>query len=293
MDVVKSMSLAHNILTTKDEKFRTPYMYARSQISRFFKQTTRNDVYLRLVIIDSLYSTQMSKNMFGLDCLSESIKRLGDDECLKKKVLCFLKGEKDGKCIKDLLDGTYGRSKAAKTEDDRIAAGSLISKYLYFLMDYQFPIIDSFVKKYVLTLFTTSQSVRDYLKGKSSKTKRVNDNEKLIKLLVNIKNEFSESEASYEKMDNLLWLTGKIRKGALSLIVQEKWYCEIEKLIRNPDFEKKLNESKKSSKSSMIDDLFSKELSNADTIDKLTRKGFISKDLSKFLNEIKDIEKIE
>ena len=191
------------------------------------------------------------------------------------------------------MDGTYGRSKAAKTEDDRIAAGSLISKYLYFLMDYQFPIIDSFVKKYVLTLFTTSQSVRDYLKGKSSKTKRVNDNEKLIELLVNIKNEFSESEASYEKMDNLLWLTGKIRKGALSLIVQEKWYCEIEKLIRNPDFEKKLNESKKSSKSSMIDDLFSKELSNADTIDKLTRKGFISNDLSKFLNEIKDIEKIE
>lgn len=290
MNVITLMELAHDILTTNDERFRTPYMDARSQISNFFKQTTHNDVYLRLVIIDSLYSTQMSKKMFGLDHLSSAIKSLGDDECLKEKAMFFLQERENDSCIKNLLNGKYGRS---KTDEDGIAAGSLISKYLYFLMDYRFPIIDSFVKNYVLTMFSASQSVRNYLKGLSSRTKKVHENEKLIELLININKEFSESKITYEKMDNLLWLTGKVKKGAMSLIVQESHYDEIEREIRTPAFNKKLEQTKKGDKSDLIDDLFSEKLSEADTINKLRERRYISKDLSKFLNEIKDIDKIE
>ena len=195
MDVTKCMSLAHNILTTNDEKFRTPYMDARSQISKFFKQTTHNDVYLRLVIIDSLYSTQMNKKMFGLDHLSNTIKNLGNDERLKEQTTFFLQGKEDDDCIKKLLDGKYGRS---KTDEDGMTAGSLISKYLYFLMDFRFPIIDSFVKNYVLTVFSESQSVANYKKGLSSKTKKVHENEKLVKLLINIyKKEVYQSKLLY------------------------------------------------------------------------------------------------
>lgn len=132
-------NLAHKILNEN-----TQYKKNKIIISEYFKTNiadVKNMIYCRLALIDGFYSTQMSKRLYGIEDLSKEIAK-NNDITLIKDSQEFLKNPFEDNVIKSLLSKSYGIGKSGNKKGKAI---SLISKYLYFLNDYNFPIYDSLV----------------------------------------------------------------------------------------------------------------------------------------------------
>lgn len=199
--------IAHNILNSE-----TQYLSNKGIISTLFKDIPTNDfesvVKNRITIIDSYYSTQMSKRLYGIDELANTLARY-PDEVLKNETTKFLNNPSDDNLISSLFLKEYGIDKSGKPFGKAI---SLISKYIYFLNDGNFPIYDSLaIDSYKLlkknSLITTKATINednyfDYIKHLNSVT-NIND---------------------YEKLDNLLWLIGKLSKGSFSILMNKSKY---------------------------------------------------------------------
>lgn len=132
------------------------YNNQRQSIINVFKQTSgenynRQGIELRLIVIDSLYSTNMSKRYFAFDELSISIANLGHtEEEVIKKVSDFRNiPTKNSEIYKVFEEKKYGIHKNGDTAGE---AKSLLSKYFYFQMMFEksdrlgFPIYDSLAK---------------------------------------------------------------------------------------------------------------------------------------------------
>lgn len=184
----------------------TPYSRNRDAIDSLFKVKEnlpyKQMVFIRLSIIDSLYSTNMNKHIGGLENLANSIGRISDnDEELKIKIRDYKKSlvQTD---IKKLLDEKYGNGQPAK-------ARSLISKYFYFLMEHQFPIEDNLLKDYINEIDEYFNLGLDFHPYSNCEDK----SNLLTKLL-----RFEKIDGQYDSFDNLVWLYGKIREKSFSLI---------------------------------------------------------------------------
>ena len=200
------------------------YIRSKNIISDLFK-TSRSDrfetIIFRLTIIDSYYSTQMNKRFFGLEDLAEQInKTSGDDRALQVMCYEFLSNPTGENGINKLFNGKYGKR---KTGHDGGQAASLISKYLYFLNEYEFPIYDNLAKiSYPLIKKKYPElNIQDLKKGFDysyfNSIKRLN-------LVTEIN--------SYNKLDNLLWLIGKLVEGSLSLILNKERYLLLLKKVK-------------------------------------------------------------
>ena len=120
------------------------YAKEKAFITRCFLSQLENQfdkVKLRLHLIDSLYSTQMNKRYYGLEELAESIAQY-NDEALILETHNLLNGQ-NSEILGALFTGKYGYNSVGQKQKKAV---SLISKYLYFLTNYQFPIYDSLVK---------------------------------------------------------------------------------------------------------------------------------------------------
>lgn len=205
--------LAHNILNSE-----TQYLSNKGIISELFNDTPINNfesiVKNRITIIDSYYSTQMSKRLYGIDELAKAIS-VYSDVALKTETAKFLNSLSEDNLISTLFLKEYGIDKSGKPFGKAI---SLISKYIYFLNDGNFPIYDSLAidsykllkKNSLITTITTinEDNYFDYIKRLNSAT-NIND---------------------YEKLDNLLWLIGKLSKGSFSILMNKSKY---ESLIKD------------------------------------------------------------
>lgn len=208
ISVLKNYStLAHNILNSE-----TQYLSNKGIISTLFNNNStsnfKNIIKNRITIIDSYYSTQMSKRLYGIDELANTLAKYSD-KTLKKETQRFLNNPDKETIIKSLFSKEYGIDKSGKPFGKSI---SLISKYLYFLNDGNFPIYDSLaIDAYKL-----------FKKNGYVKTKVVIGEEnyfdymKQLNTLSNIYN--------YEKLDNLLWLTGKLSKGSFAILMTKEKY---------------------------------------------------------------------
>ena len=204
-DFKSDIKLAVRILNKNTE-----YSYCRNLIDMVFKENNhhdKKDVYIRLTVIDSLYSTNMSKRLFGISDLAEKILAIGDDKKINEEIEKYKKNESSK--INDLLRNTYGIKKDGKEAGH---ARSLISKYLYFVTNYKFPIEDSLVKNNL-------HKVLKYYGLYENK-----EDEVLLKI-VKLCNDHS---IGFDEFDNFMWLFGKINKGSLSLITDKDKY---EKLL--------------------------------------------------------------
>ena len=121
------------------------------------------------------------------------------------------------------MNATYGWSKSYV---NGLRANSLISKYGYFLSDYKFPIIDKYVKRYHTRILNYFKSQKELSAIKLPK----NDSE--LSLLKRI-NCLNMPIQNYEKLDNLIWLTGKIANSKFSLILNKEKHMELIQQSKN------------------------------------------------------------
>ncbi|PKP21631.1 MAG: hypothetical protein CVU05_06305 [Bacteroidetes bacterium HGW-Bacteroidetes-21] len=237
-DLIYYADLAKSIL--EDEK---KYFHDKKIIKKIFELTSKNyDIHAiisRLTIIDSYYSTQMNKRYFGIEDIANKIWELyGNNE--KKVETAFIEFAESpsNEIILSLFNDNYGIKKDGEEYGKAI---SLISKYAYFQTNFKFPIYDNLARKVLPKIFKL------YFTNVKITMKSIEN----IKNYINAINIFKSNSRinDYNKIDNLLWLTGKIREGNLSLILKKDEYIDFVNTLKSKKiFEKEeINKDDKSS----------------------------------------------
>lgn len=224
----------------------TPYSEGKKCIKSLFKGNLidvnyENLIFSRLSIIDNLYSTNLSKRYFGISDITIAITKLSNnDEELITKVNNYMKAFNTDNIINEIFfkNNTFGLKKNGSKAGK---ASSLISKYFYFLTDYNFPIYDSLAKasyKLIHKLIPNNKSFKENIN-----TYNYNNYFEILKKIqqeLNINN--------YDQIDNLLWIIGKIKKGNYSLILKKDEYtrlinkCKIDKETKSSEIDSKIKE---------------------------------------------------
>lgn len=229
MEEIKCYSkLAHDILEDS-----TDYIKSKNLIKAVFEsdgELTKEKIILRLTIIDSIYSTNMGKRLFGISDLAEEIGKLSklsddvfSDEILINKLNNFLSSNTDdAEVMAVLTDNDIGITKKLKGAGK---ATSLLSKYFYFLLDYEFPIYDSLVKN----ILPEINKKYEILTEKEKVIKHPNE-KRYFKSLIKF-NKISKIN-NFNKLDNLCWLLGKVKKGSFSLILSKEKYKELIEVVK-------------------------------------------------------------
>ncbi|OFX58684.1 MAG: hypothetical protein A2046_10190 [Bacteroidetes bacterium GWA2_30_7] len=257
--------LAHNILNKNGTSAETNYLQSKNIISSFFDKKKNGDlktVISRLTLIDSYYSTQInSKRLFGIDDLAKKIFEIsnGSDEILRNKCTKFLETPETLKDIKDLFEfKKYGIHKNGESAGQ---APSLISKYLYFLTEYNFPIYDTLA-------ISSYEKIR--LKFKDELEIPVLMKEFHISYFACLTQlDFCTGIKKIDKLDNLLWLLGKFTEGSFSIVLDKETYIKLTQLAIYG----------KNIKETTVDDLIRIYLKNNDNLQEI----FKDNDLIKFI----------
>lgn len=225
--------LAHNILNADSR-----YSSNKNIIVSLFKTNNSNDfvftVKNRLTVIDSYYSTQMSKRLYGIEELSEAISQCSDEELINEANE-FLTDPNSNNAVNQLFSNEYGINKEGVSEKKAI---SLISKYLYFLTNFTFPIYDRLA-------FLSYKLLKSNVFKKEIKSISEENYFEIIKHLNNI-----TGINNYEKLDNLLWLLGKLTYGSFSILMNKEDYIQ---LINTPQIQKGFKDLNKQSKNKSED----------------------------------------
>lgn len=235
---------AYSILNQK-----TRYAANKAIISSLFiyrsERGNEEEIIKRLTIIDSYYSTQMNKRLFGLEQMAKSLTEKSDEELLQE-IDNFLLDPLKQNFLNVLFKSQYGIDKTGKKAGRAI---SLLSKYFFFLTNYAFPIYDAVVKKaYPLII------------SQSNKVKKLSENNYFDTII-----ELNENTGieNFEKLDNLLWLIGKLKYGSASILMNYESYRTLARKINQEEFQKKMNQ-KKVSKDDIIRSYI---INNLNTID--------------------------
>lgn len=244
--------IRHERCSMKDGlKVTNGYYSNKAAIRKVFdktKSTCREDILARLALIDSMYSTQMTKRYYGLEELADALYLVTiscvdngkSSNVLKQKFLQLLRDNDtsayelfeynknlsiDSNGVSDqivnLFEEKYGLDKDG---NDKGVALSLITKYAYFETCYKFPIYDSIVKEMYPLLWRYCN-----LKGECP---NIDDNiVSFIKAICLLRKKLSSfcGTFSYDDLDCLLWTTGKIMRGNMSLVFSMKQYREFGK----------------------------------------------------------------
>jgi hypothetical protein len=191
----------------------TPYSRSKITIHKFFDNG--NDaispeiVDKQLTIIDSYYSTNMSRRYYGIEEVAESIVEIATNKKdLKRIFIEYTKNPHNLENVTSLFNSQYGYNKVGKRFGQ---ATSLISKYAYFITDFNFPIYDSIVRE-VYPLITGAKLVDN----------KFDDFINSMNALLT-----SSNIDNYNQLDNLLWLIGKINRGNYSLILKKDKYLKL------------------------------------------------------------------
>lgn len=216
MNLRKKSELANTILEEE-----TPYLEDKDTIHGFFNNNldklSKEIIESQLTIIDSYYSTNMSRRYYGIEEIAESILEISDSKkILKEKFIDYSKKPDIFSKLTLLFNGRFGYNKKGEKFGRAI---SLISKYAYFITDFNFPIYDSIVRE-VYPLITG---------------KKLNNN-KIEYFFISMKQLLKSTNIeNYNKLDNLLWLIGKINRGNYSLILKKDKFIALVSRISELD----------------------------------------------------------
>ncbi len=239
---LKEVQDVFNLLAKKDV-YKSGFSEDKGAISKVFKsikEVSKTDILVRLTLIDSMYSTQMSRRYYALDELATALFKLsgGKDGKLEQMFLDFAAApeqkvhlfdyeERDDKgniVCKNLFSECYGIGKGGA---DKGVAISLISKYAYFETNFKFPIYDSIACEIYPLVWHFCGFGKDKPKlihsenGKVVGDRTMVEYVKAINLLID---KIDCKEVNYDLLDRFLWFVGKIRRGNLSLVLSREEY---------------------------------------------------------------------
>lgn len=262
-------SLAYRILSSARDRDREGMQYFDDRkiirilftsrdwmLDKYNNKDQRQKLKARLTIIDSYYSTNVGSRRYdGIDHIVRNICEISNsDNELRNLYIDFLNNISEKHPIGKILINKYGWS---KLYPNGLKAISLISKFGYFLTNFQFPICDTYVNSYHTRLFKVFKNQG----GFSSKKLPKNDSELSIfkRLIV-----MNEPIQNFEKLDNLLWLTGKIANGSFSLILCVENHQKLITRIQESDLDAKSFKKKTYkyiyNENNSISDIFSDDL---------------------------------
>lgn len=295
-DAAEHLEKVHQVfklLKTKDVyQGDSGFSADKEAIIKVFNNTNgfdKADILVRLTLIDSMYSTQMNRRYYALDELAGAMAKLanGEEYKLKQMFLDFSKTPNDslqhfeytekvkndkGEITvnnKNLFSECYG---IGKDGEDKGVAISLISKYAYFLTDFNFPIYDSIACEMfpLVTHYCGWEELKN-TKLVSSKNGKIQGAETMV-LFVNAINSLIEKlnykGVNYDLLDRFLWFVGKIRRGNLSLVLTREAYETV--MILYPPL--KYQKTNKNGKTKTITEHF-----NIDRVD-INKISFLEKD---------------
>lgn len=198
-----------------------------------------NDIILiiqRLALIDLFYSTNVNgMRQFGLSHIAKAIIRFGSDSDLAQQAIAFVKAPSHNHNIaKDLiLKDDYGYDK----NGDGMKATSLISKYLFFLVNAHgdkvgFPIYDSVVRELLPALADKLglnqgnkklkiSEMTDYTIAVKNIISALSRNDQNDSDLWNTFGNASHIKSQCDLLDYFLWRIGKAGNLSFSLLVTE------------------------------------------------------------------------
>ena len=175
-----------------------PYESQKLKIVELFKKTDSEnieDIILRLIVIDSCYSTNLNRRLFGFEELANLIIIINSNLTKSINVKNFIENN-----FNLLINTKIGISKSGKSKGH---AFSLITKYIYFQTNFNFPIYDSLVLEGL---------INQNLLIKKSKNPSIDYFNQLIKIK-------EKENISFDELDKYFWVIGKIRNGSPSLII--------------------------------------------------------------------------
>lgn len=217
---------------TENECFS--YVQQRKMIGSLFGEYDKDDygmakVMLRLIVIDSLYSTNAAYSYFSIEEMAEKIMSLGSERAAADYFYEVATGKVDGRI---LFDEFYGIRKNLSHGSKQM---SLLSKYAYYLLlqdkakyPLGFPIYDSLaIRSYpkvcakvgVPERESIGKNIKGYIRAINELREKIFDNEDLWFGL-----------QQFDLLDAYLWRLGKFENGNISLLLDRKDY---ETFIRN------------------------------------------------------------
>ncbi len=241
----------------KEQKVKdVTYNDQRTLINSLFQSGAYNQrqILLRLIVIDSLYSTNAAYCYFSLEEMAIRIASLGSEEDARKyvnKVLCT------GKDDKKLFIEPYG---IRKNISDGSQLMSLLSKYAYYTMQQDrenyplgFPIYDSLARE-AYPVVCKMLKIAPVEKFSVLETPTI---EKYLKALKQLKETLFNNDSLYEGyqqydiLDAYLWRMGKFEHGNLSLLLSRNDYIKFVKNLglqanakdeKDGDYKKRMTE---------------------------------------------------
>ncbi len=225
--------IAYEISTKKtDPQFE--YVSQRGMIENLFAKT-RDDygyasICLRLIVIDSLYSTNANYSYFSFDEMSERILSLGSEEKARNYFRSIAKGGKDSE---KLFDEQYGIKKNCSDGSKQI---SLLSKYAYYCLltaekeELGFPIYDSLARD-MFNKIARLFGIKDKISQEDGIERYI---EKMNKLREVIFTGYKPANSfqQYDILDAYLWRMGKINNGNFSLLLNRENYIRFVKNLK-------------------------------------------------------------
>jgi len=230
MRMSDAANLADKILKGNNRN-KTPYQNVRENIRSVFNSdfpnlSYKSKIQIRLALIDGYYSTNMSKRLFGIEEIADKIVKEGNNKHLKKAFKSFI--EKDNKKIKNIFNKKYGLQKDGKNSPKR--AISLISKYAYYLTEYQFPIYDRLVKENIWRIIKHDTENCEAIKVRKKNITRQMLESGFLNYFKYMKfiNEKSKIK-DFNKLDKLGWLFGQIKEARYIAVLNSNKYTEFMK----------------------------------------------------------------
>lgn len=228
------------------------YNDQREMINRIFRNNMVYDcstLMLRLVVIDSLYSTNAAYSYFSIEEMAKKIGEIGCDSDTSAYFYDLVtKKDVDDKNDRKLFSTPYGIRKNLSVGSLQT---SLMSKYAYYLLlqnkktyPLGFPIYDSLaIKTYPkvckmlginpskeIKISNTNIDIKTYISALDELRKAI---------FKDIKDNNFEDLQQFDILDAYLWRIGKIDEGNFSLLLDHKDY---ETFIKNIGLDKKEKE---------------------------------------------------
>ena len=210
------------------------YTSDKNAISTIFKtisdKYSYDSILVKLTIIDSLYSTQMGRRYYGLDELARMLTAIHNGKTLAPSFCELASGavtHDDKRFLvnnKNLFDECYGIGKDGK---DKGKAISLISKYAYFETDGNFPIFDSIAREMYPKIWSYCGFSKKEL---PTQAELGGDIDKFVLAINTLRDKIGIESLTYDNIDRLLWTTGKIVRGNLSLVLTMEEYVLLKEL---------------------------------------------------------------